>query len=183
MIPYEIFCDGGVVGPNPSQLGGVWAFCWVDEKGNRIKEVSGVVSPDQVGLPTITNNLTELLAVLFAIQSISRDWSGNIHTDSRVTYLRFTSSWKFNGIPAPVRRAVVYLKQKPHNWRMVLIAGHPTQADLEKGFKGDYPVSEHNVWADMECNRLAKLVKTGELEIPTAPVNWGTQVKEGFGLT
>ena len=72
MIPYpaQIFCDGGVIGPNPSPIGGTWAWCWVHDDV-MIKHEYGVVEPCDLGLTKITNNHTELLAAVRALESLT----------------------------------------------------------------------------------------------------------------
>lgn len=182
--PSFIYCDGGVIGPNPSPVGGTWAWCWVNEDGEKIKSGSGVVVPQNVGLPRITNNLTELLAGYYALQSVGKDWGGTLHTDSRVTQLRLTVSHKFKGIPENFMNAVLSLRQT-RNYKVRLVAGHPTRKELEQGFsnRNRLPVSIHNRWCDRECRGLADSVLSGELVPDVVPIAWGVSTKKrGLGL-
>jgi hypothetical protein len=81
-----LYADGGVIGANPSTIGGVWAWCQVAD-GRRGQCASGVITPTGAGLPAITNNLTELYAILEARESLPYAWSGAIGVS--------ISSWPF----------------------------------------------------------------------------------------
>ena len=41
MNPVALYADGGVIGSNPSSLGGTWAWCGVSASGDRIRTISG----------------------------------------------------------------------------------------------------------------------------------------------
>lgn len=155
MIPHAIYTDGGVIGPNPSELGGTWAYCWVNKNDKRIHTASGIVTPEMVGVDKITNNLTELWAAMEALQSLPEMWRGTIYTDSKITLHRITNSKSFKGIPNTMRLKIFDLR-RDHKYKVVLIGGHPTKKQLIAGIsKRGYPVSKHNVWCDERCNRLA----------------------------
>lgn len=155
----QVFCDGGVITANPSVLGGTWAWVQVGLTGERIKHDSGVVVPSQVGLPKITNNLTELLAVLEAVAHLPDGWRGEILTDSQVTLRRIDRSRNpaMNGIPEKMVKRVREMKARLGVYGVTLLAGHPTQDDLKRGRKQkgawSHPVSAHNVYCDWLCNQ------------------------------
>lgn len=156
----QVFCDGGVITANPSVIGGTWAWVQVGLTGERIKHGSGVVVPSQVGLPKITNNLTELLAVLEAVAHLSDGWHGTILTDSQVTLRRIDRRNRnpaMNGIPEFMVKRVREMKARLGVYGVTLLAGHPTQEDLRKGRKQkgaiSNPVSAHNVFCDWLCNQ------------------------------
>lgn len=154
-LPACVYTDGGVIGPNPSPQGGVWAYCWIDHQGQRSHRASGLVRPRGIGLPTVTNNVTELLAVLLALEGLPDDWSGIVHTDSFVTLSRFRrdrNSTSFKGIPESLVKRTLRVRRKGQ-YGMRLVAGHPTSAELARGCKGNTPTSPHNVWCDRECGR------------------------------
>jgi ribonuclease HI len=154
--PCEIFCDGGVVGRNPSIIGGTWAYCWVDKNGERVLKKSGVVTPSDIGLPAVTNNLTELLAVMKGLESVEEGWKGDVYTDSKVTLLRITTSKSFKGIPVSIINNILHLR-RTRVYEAILLSGHPTKEHLAKGIgKRGTPVSVHNVWCDEQCQRLAR---------------------------
>jgi ribonuclease HI len=157
MIPTSAGCDGGTVGRNPSKLGATFAWYWLDCKGERIKEDWGLVEPVDLGTQIASNNVAELMAALRLIESLPRGWEGTIYTDSLITLRRITTSHKFNGVPAWM---VAWCKdlRRDHRYKVTLLAGHPTRADLKRGFKAKsgYPVSIHNQWADKKCTELSK---------------------------
>jgi len=150
----DLYVDGGVCGKNPSPVGGTWAWCQV-ENGEMIRQGSGIITPEDIGLPVVSNNFTEIYAAIRGLQSMPEDWAGTIFTDSLITLRRITKGGKFNGIPEWLRASVGALKQD-RKWQAVLVKGHPSREDLERGCTMDgKPVSAWNVFCDKECNRLA----------------------------
>ena len=156
-LTYDVYCDGGVIGRNPSAYGGTWAWTLVNSAGKRLECDSGVVEPKTWGLQKITNNFTELYAALQALQAMPKGWQGFLWTDSRITYYRLTSSNKFNGIPEDLQQLCIKLRMI-RTWTIMHLGGHPTRSDLEVGYdERGLPVSIYNVWCDKECKRQAKL--------------------------
>jgi ribonuclease HI len=159
MTPNSIYCDGGVVGPNPSAIGGTWCWCWVTN-GKILRYASGVVTPETIGVDGITNNVTELYAALRALESVPRDWAGTLFSDSKCTLMRLTNCRKWRGVPDWLR-VRVQKRRAGRKYVTGLLGGHPTQAELKRGLgKRGHPVSEFNVFCDKECTRLARAFKT-----------------------
>lgn len=153
-----LYADGGVIRCNPSPIGGMYAWCIV-QANERVKCGSGIVTPDQIGLDLVTNNFTEYLALVSGLEQLPEGWSGQVCSDSQNALGRLFDGWKVNGIPASlIQRAYAALKRLDvPNIKPILLCGHPTQAELRIGFgKRGYPVSQHNVWCDTECQRLGK---------------------------
>jgi ribonuclease HI len=149
-----LYCDGGVIGRNPSPLGGTWVWCLVLD-GEIIECNGGVIA----NRPVTTNNFTELYAALKALQAL-HPFDGTLWTDSRITLGRLTTGKSFEGIPNYLRQAALEFRRN-REWDVKLLAGHPTKQDLKKGYRikrsgRHHPVSEWNVWCDNECKRLAK---------------------------
>jgi hypothetical protein len=110
-------------------------------------------------LPTITNNLTELLAVVKGLEAMARGWQGILYSDSKVTWWRLTTSSKFNNIPSELSKKCLALRRNKL-WTPILCGGHPKPADLEVGYDHrGLPVFTHNVWCDKRCTELAKRFK------------------------
>lgn len=155
----ELYCDGGVIKVNPSPIGGTWAYCLLAD-GNVVQQESGVVFPAQINMSTVSNNLTEMLAVLKGLSSLPNDWQGMIYSDSQVTLGRVFMGWKWNNIPVILHKLYRYHRERLINWDhlgWVLLDGHPTKTQLEAGTgKRGHPVSEHNVWCDKACQAVAK---------------------------
>jgi hypothetical protein len=151
-----LFADGGVIGRNPSPAGGTWAYCLVDNDGNRYTERSGWISPKQVGTVAVTNNLTELLALVLGIEAVPDDWCGTVYSDSWVSLQRVFLAASLRNVPPWLveRLQTIQHSGRLDSMRYVLLDGHPTRAHLDagKGQRGA-PVSIHNVWADQTCQR------------------------------
>jgi ribonuclease HI len=150
-----VYADGGVIQKNPSSVGGTWAWCGVDADGNRVIERGGVVpSP---GRP-ITNNHTEQIAITLALEAMPDGWSGVVYSDSMIALGRVFKGWRTKNLPANVARRSAEAVARMGRIETVLLQGHPTKADLERGVgqKRGYPVSIHNVWCDRRCQEEAR---------------------------
>lgn len=162
VLPARIFCDGGVIGANPSPHGGTWCYVWVDSNNEAIKHKSGIITPEQLQVEKITNNQSELFAAMKAMESISKTWKGCICSDSLITLYRITTSKSFKGIPNWMRLKVLELRRMV-KWNIELVGGHPTKKDLAMGMNDkSRPVSIHNVFCDKECGRIAKGILEGK---------------------
>ena len=152
---------------NPSPIAGVWAWCATDDHGYRFIESGGFVLADEDN-PLISNNQMEWLAATLALEAMEDGWSGALTTDSknvldRLAYLKRTLGDTGTLVPRNLpwqwyRRMVTsYLRLGEIELRHV--KGHPTAADLKRGFtldasgKPKYAVSSQQVWCDAECNR------------------------------
>lgn len=154
----ELYCDGGVIDRNPSKDGGTWAFVWVIDD-LILKSGYGVITPAQAGMETVSNNLTEMLALVRGLQSLPAIWSGTVLSDSQITLGRAFDTWKWKNIPNWLRAEFEAERARLTRWEKVehtLLQGHPTKAELAAGFGSrGYPVSEWNVWCDKACNQMA----------------------------
>ena len=159
----ELWCDGGLMGRNPSRLGGTWCYCHV-KTGERIGYQAGLILPRKhVEADSVTNNVAELVAALRALASVPEDWDGVINTDSRITLLRITKGMAPHtpGVPEDLRQEFLQL-HRTRRWRAVLVAGHPNKKELARGYRlrNGLPASKHNVFCDEECQRLARVFLT-----------------------
>lgn len=160
----SLYADGGVIGRNPSAVGGTWAWVQVNADGEHVRTGSGIVTPIFHGLDLITNNLTELLAAVLGLESLPTGWVGTVYTDSQVTLYRITrDKTKWAGIPAVLVERTQAARKPLGAYTVVLLGGHPTKAELAAGVRRDgFPCSPHNVWCDKACgvegrNYLASL--------------------------
>lgn len=154
-----LYADGGVIGANPSPIGGTWAWCQVSEAGIRLVASSGVITPAEAGLPAITNNLTELFAILEARESVPYAWTGTIYSDSWVSLQRVFLGARLKNVPPQIVERLQRLQRDGWfsgcSWQ--LLDGHPTRAQLAAGQgKRGAPVSIHNVWCDEQCARAGR---------------------------
>lgn len=156
----RLYTDGGVIGANPSKIGGTWAIRLVDGyTGEASVGTSGVVL---AGSNTVSNNLMELIAVVrgltYCIENFGSGWVGTVCSDSQITLGRVFHNWSMNGIPEDLVLELLQLHRNFKFWDRFgyqLLEGHPTQRELQAGVGNrGYPVSTHNKWCDDECNRL-----------------------------
>lgn len=159
----RLYTDGGVIGRNPSALGGTWAWCVVSEQGHCLRHESGVVTPLEIGLANVTNNYTELLAAVLGLETFQAElWPECLQcrwlTDSGVTLRRLTNGEKWHGIPEALKQRA--LRCRAAIASATLLGGHPNRKELACGVRKDgKPVSVHNVWCDQQCTRLARQFK------------------------
>ncbi len=154
----EVYADGGCAGANPSPHAGLWAWRHVNAGSGVVAEASGVIVPE-IG-KSISNNVTEFAALLFALEALPHHWTGKVFTDSGVTLMRFRdpAGVKMKGVPGEYLTRLSNLRRFLGRLDFVLLGGHPTRAELGAGRRKDgKPVSIHNVWADQECGRQARI--------------------------
>ncbi len=159
-----LYADGGVIGPNPSPIGGTWAWCLVDEQGARVAADSGTLLQADVGLPTVTNNVTELYALIVGCEALPTGWRGVVCSDSWISLQRVFRGAKLNHVPLWLcQRLGALLKSgRLADCTYELLDGHPTRAELESGIgKRGHRVSEHNVFCDSACTKRAREVQHG----------------------
>lgn len=156
--PNQLYCDGGVISHNPSTIGGTWAARLIKD-GVVVREWSGVTTPVDAGMPTVSNNLTEMLALVRGLQLLPWDWRGTIYSDSAVTLGRAFLGWRWKNIPQDLYNEFGNQVARLVHWKQihyVLLDGHPTKAQLVTGIgKRGHPVSEHNVAVDKACGEQA----------------------------
>lgn len=154
----ELYCDGGVIGRNPSIIGGTWAWCLIRD-GLVFRSACGVITPEDCkphpGI--VTNNITELYAAVQALEAMGEGWDGIIHTDSSITLQRITEGVSFANVPQSLRIRALAVR-RGRKYKTKLLAGHPTKEELVKGKarRNGNPVSIWNCWCDEQCQRLAK---------------------------
>jgi ribonuclease HI len=157
MSAVRVYTDGGLAGRNPSPIAGTWAWCWVGEIDERVKWASGVVLPCELGVREVTNNQTELVAAVLSLEALPEhgqrvEW----YTDSLVTLIRLTNGQKWQNISKAWKDRALAVRCRIG--RAVLLAGHPSEADLRAGWhkKKRLPVSTHNRFCDKQCQKEAK---------------------------
>jgi ribonuclease HI len=154
-----LYTDGGVIKVNPSPIGGTWAYALVDEHGQRIVERSGVITPTEAKVSLVTNNHTELLAIVYGLQALPDGWRGTVYSDSWISLQRVFLHAALNNLP---RWLIERLHEIQRSGRLkhvsyVLLDGHPTKAHLLAGIgKRGSPVSEHNVFCDRACQEAGQ---------------------------
>ena len=161
MVPpvTALFADGGVIKKNPSPHGGMWAYCLV-AGGEFVRGESGLVTPVDVGLPTVSNNYTELRALVEGMSVLPDGWDGDVLTDSFVA-LRTVEKCLLkparpDWVPEPLWDRLRAQRARLGDFRLVLLGGHPNQKELAAGIRADGKrVSRWNVWCDEACGTVA----------------------------
>jgi len=161
MAPQWLYADGGVISRNPSTVGGTWAYRVLGQDDQVIEQQFGAIIPAEVDVSAITNNLTELYAVLLGLEVLPVDFSGSVCSDSEVTLGRLFWGWRWSHIPMWMHHRYQRLRGRFASWERitpVLLAGHPTRAQLAAGIgHGGLPVSVHNVWCDQACQQAGRI--------------------------
>lgn len=154
-----IYADGGVVGANPSPVGGVWAWCAVNEHDERVVRRSGFTP--RRGVREVTNNNMELVALVLAVEALHEGWSGIICSDSRLALGTLFEGFNARKQPPNIVKRGMAAAARLGKVETMLLQGHPTKEDLITGIgaRRNLPVSQHNVWCDQECNRVKKQQK------------------------
>ncbi len=169
-----LYADGGLLSPAPTHHGltwawrllgvagdpvpGVWTGCegwWSPPYGHRWG--SGVLTCAELDLTTTENNLAETLALLFGLEALPDGWAGTVYTDNLNALRRVLgTSTKMGGVPAHYVERLAAVRARLGPYSGVLLGGHPTKADLAKGYRArdGKSVSPHNVACDARCTAL-----------------------------
>ena len=157
--PIALYTDGGVIGQNPSPIGGTWAWCMVGADGTRTRHAYGYVTPADLDTPTVSNNHTELLALVLGLEALPAGWAGTVYSDSWVSLQRVFLAAKLANVPPWLVDRLQTLQKSGALKQMTytLLDGHPTRAELAAGIgKRGHGVSIHNVWCDQQCSAIAR---------------------------
>ena len=123
----------------------------------------GYLTCQDLDTDSVTNNVTELCAILIGCSMLGPNFKGMLYSDSSVSLQRALFDAKLQGVPEQLVKCLVDFKAGPrkrlrnNGWNLNgpdgLLDGHPTDTDLalKKGKRG-YPVSVHNRWCDYMCN-------------------------------
>jgi ribonuclease HI len=178
----EIYTDGGLMFSNPSDKGGAWAWVGVDEERRIMIAKCDIVL---VNGGQITNNTTETMAIVKALEAMPNGWSGTIISDSEVALTRLFGTPRFHGCPPNVRDRLHKAVNRLGKLEKIHVSGHPSIRDLngENGYcpksglplgrKRDkdgnlLPVSKWNKYADELCKTVMAEHSENKVEIVKA---------------
>lgn len=157
----HIYTDGGLVGRNPSSVGGSWAIVLTDINNSVALEFCGFIpaTPER----PITNNIIEQIAVTLALESMPDKWSGTLCSDSQNAIGRQFYKWAINGLPQNVIDRGHAALSRLGTIRPELVKGHPSKRELVAGKNSrGTRVSIHNVRADELCTNVCHEVSDTE---------------------
>ena len=171
-----LYADGGVIGHNPSTDGGTWSWIQLDDKlpsPTMSSYGTGVITPEMAGLPAITNNLTEILALIYGLEALPADFSGVVYSDSMVSLGRLFQGWQWQHVPMWVHKRYQAARERLLFWptiKYVLLDGHPTKAQLASGVgKRGHPCSIWNVRCDKMCAETGESFMLSLAGLPLIP--------------
>jgi hypothetical protein len=132
--------------------------CWIDAEGKRIASTVGHVLPADLGLPWVSNNVTEVLGILAGLEALEDGWCGVVYSDSLCAINTVRNCLKKSKppkwLPAPILARAKTVVARLGEVMYVLLGGHPNRKELAAGFRSDgKPCSEHNVHCDKLCKR------------------------------
>lgn len=167
----RIFSDGGMVGTNPSEKGCTWSYIMAGLDDTPYHAACGWVTAAQAGTVlrdrvAVSNNYAELVAALFALESLPNDWHGELLTDSLVTLRRVEtpSTAGMQGVPDVIRDRLISVRKRLGRVTVSLLGGHPSRDDLARGHRitsgaRGLPVHRHNVACDEMCREMASVAR------------------------
>lgn len=166
----QVFADGGMVGGNPSDLGGTYAYRvrfrlpkwteWV-----LYKSANALVVADG---GQVTNNITEMIAVLEGVEAALEITELpdrlQIYSDSWLTLQRLFLGASTTNLPTPVYMRMIgirhVLKAMGKRVGYALLDGHPTRQHLADGVgKNGGPVHYLQHECDVACREIARQFK------------------------
>ena len=174
----DVFADGGIIDRNPSAVGGTWAFRLVDFGGRPAYEASGHVAAAEVtplGPEWVSNNFTEVLALLLAFEQLPDGWTGSAYSDSKNAISAHSrAAWnppvKPDYLPDAIWGRMVAARERLGPVKFTLLGGHPTEAELAAGCRRDgKPVSEHNVFCDKAATAAGRAYLASIGQLPEKP--------------
>lgn len=152
-----LYTDGGLIGRNPSPIGGTWAWRTTSRMGGVIAQASGVILPSDLGMEIVSNNNAELWAMVCGLEVLPAGWTGTVYSDSMVTIGRMFFGWRMVNVPLALQKRADVVLTRLGRVKAFLLDGHPTEQHLRQGRgKRGHPVSVHNVFCDEACTREAQ---------------------------
>lgn len=157
-----LYVDGGVILKNPSPIAGTWAYVLVDIEDQRVlKKGSGVMIPAEWGLDVITNNQSEMWAMLKGLAVLPDNVPSNVCPDSQTTLGRCFWGHRWTNVPPDMHTEFHTQRARlDENWKNIkgiLHAGHPTIDQLAKGIgRNGLPVSKWNCLCDRMCTQAGE---------------------------
>lgn len=167
---WRVFTDGGCAGgQSPSRVGGCCTAIVVNDKDEIVAIEQEVLTPESVGFDYVSSNIAELTGLLLGIETmvaVSSIRSFTLCGDNQNSLCWYSGEWRRDGVIPSLMRRMGDVQSMAASLRVeilpVLLAGHPSKSDLEKGYKAKvgksavrhYPVSKYNVYADSLCSTL-----------------------------
>jgi hypothetical protein len=151
----EVYTDGGTCGAH-----GVFAYCFVNSAGERIRRVSGTIGGAKLGFKRMCSTAAEIVAAWMAFRGLPDGWAGCWYADSNKALRHVMGLCEPpDYIPEWVWRELHVEKARLGGFKAARVAAHPTALDMLHGMTlSGLPVSQHNIWCEAECSRQRRLV-------------------------
>lgn len=123
----------------------------------------GYITCEDIQATSVTNNVTELVAILIGAAFAPEGRNIMLYSDSKISLGTVFCDFKLEGLPDCVLEQLAEFKRETHfrfnnhgytqAGPIGLLDGHPNDTDLamKKGHRG-LPTSVHNRWCDYMCN-------------------------------
>lgn len=146
----SVYADGGLLAMN--RIGGVYAWCGVTSSGHRVISGRDTVLESKLKQP-VTNNHTEQIAIIKALEAMPEGWSGKVYSDSNVALFRVFWNGGTKNLPWIIEERTKEAVRRLGKLEPMLLQGHPTETDLIVGIgeRRGIPVSIHNHFCDIQC--------------------------------
>ena len=146
----EVYADGGLLAMN--RIGGVFAWCGVTASGHRVMSERACVLETKLKQP-VTNNHTEEIAIIRALEAMPEKWSGKVYSDSNVALFRVFWNGGSKNRPWIIEERAKNAVKRLGKLEPKLLQGHPTETDLIVGIgeRRGIQVSIHNHFCDIQC--------------------------------
>jgi ribonuclease HI len=158
----SLYSDGGQILASPSPYGGTWAYVVVRWDEVVVDEVAGLLLPHHLGAPRITNNDSEMYALLRGLEALPDGLDVLAYSDSQCTLMRYARIARGQP-PTKTMNQELYDRAELALSRLGMVRfehvkGHPTKKDLARGHdsKGR-TVSPHQVRCDVLCTEQATI--------------------------
>jgi ribonuclease HI len=112
-----LYIASGLIGSNPSMIGGTYAWRLVFEHQDPYG-AAAVLPMSAIGGP-VTNNQVEMLALLAGLEQLSEAFCGVIHSQSTVTLGRAFQGWKWTNIPTWMHKAYQLQRARLVHWQRI----------------------------------------------------------------
>lgn len=158
---HHVYADAGLLSPNPSPIGGTFAYCYTDTDDEFMAGYAGVIlttsiranrNPKEVPqyLTVDENNRgriaqwdkshmspdqAELMALIWAIGALRPGWSGKVYSDNQSALERLFGKYEWNGIPKHNREYGEKCVARLGKVEPILLNGHPSRKDLISGLR------------------------------------------------
>ncbi len=146
----HLYVASGLIGSNPSMIGGTYAWRLVFEHQDPFG-VAAVLPMSAIGGP-VTNNQAEMVALLAGLEQVSEAFCGEIHSQSMVTLGRAFQGWKWTNIPNWMHEAYRLQRSRLVHWQRI-----------DYGLTNDQ--NEHIKWCLQACR------ETGDAYMATIGAN------------